>query len=404
MSDRRPSLTYLALLLAATSLSTSCSHQDVSAEAVDAPQAVRAIPAVAGDVPLEIAAIGNVEAISSVDVKARVTAPVIAVHFAEGQDVQRGQLLFELDPEPFNRQIAEMEANVARDVANQKQADATILRDEANWRNLDSMATRAASLQKEGITSREQTEQARANADAAKASMDADRAAADSAKAAERADRAKLRETSLQVDYTKVYAPISGRAGVIAVKQGSLAKQDDNTLVTLLQTAPIYVSFSVPENLLPDIRRFNASGTPLAITAVAADNRTSSGTLQFIDNSVDTTTGTIKLKASFPNSDRVLWPGQFVNVKARLSLEHDRILISSQTIQTGPNGKYVWVYKPTDSTVAMRPVTVLRLYTEAGKGEKAVIASGLKPGEQVISEGQMRLAPNAKVRLLKPVS
>jgi len=364
---------------------------------------VRVIPAVAADVPLEIAAIGNVEAVSTVDVKARVTAPVIKVHFAEGQDVQRGQLLFELDPEPFNRQIEEMEANVARDVANQKQAEANILRDEATWRNLNSIAARTDTLRKEGITSREQTEQARSNADAAKASLDADRAAAESSRAAERADRAKLRETSLQIEYTKIFAPIAGRAGAIAIKQGSLAKQDDNTLVTLLQTAPVYVSFSVPEQLLPDIRRFNTS-SPLTITAITSDNRTSSGTLQFIDNAVDSTTGTIRLKASFNNADRLLWPGQFVNVKARLTLEHDRILISSQTIQTGPNGKFVWIFNPADSTVNMRPVTVLRLYSDAGKNEKAVIASGLKPGEQVISEGQMRLAPKAKVRLLQPIS
>jgi len=379
----------------------SCSRD--AAPPPEAPEAVRVIPAVAADVPLEIAAIGNVEAISTVDVKARVTAPVIKVHFAEGQDVQRGQLLFELDPEPFNRQIEEMEANVARDVANQKQAEANVLRDEATWRNLNSIAARTSSLLKEGIMSHEQSEQARANADSAKASLDADRAAADSAKAAERSDRAKLRETSLQVEYTKIYAPITGRAGAIAIKQGSLAKQDDNTLVTLLQIAPVYVTFSVPEQLLPDIRRFN-SASPLTIKAIAADNRTGNGTLQFIDNTVDSTTGTIRLKASFPNADRLLWPGQFVNVKARLALEHDRILISSQTIQTGPNGKFVWIFNPTDSTVAMRPVTVLRLYSDAGKNEKAVIASGLKPGEQVISEGQMRLAPKAKVRLLQPIS
>lgn len=355
----------------------------------------------AADVPLEIAAIGNVEAISTVDVKARITAPVLRVNFLEGQDVRQGELLFELDPEPFNRQIAEMEANIAKDVANAKQAEANVARDQATYKNLDAIAVRSAQLLKDGILSREQNEQSRAGADAANASVAADRAALDSASAAEKADRARLQQTRLQLEYTKIYAPISGRAGAIAIKQGSLAKENDNTLVTLLQTAPIYVSFSVPENLLPEIRRYN-SAKPLAITAVSADGRVSTGTLQFIDNAVDATTGTIKLKASFGNADRALWPGQFVNVRARLSVEHDRILISSQAVQTGPEGKYVWVLNPADSTVSMRGVTVLRIYSPEGQGEKAVIGAGLRPGENVISEGQMRLAPGAKVRLLQP--
>jgi multidrug efflux system membrane fusion protein len=369
---------------------------------MEAPQAVRAIQAMAADVPLEVAAIGNVEAISTVDVKARVTAPVLRVSFAEGQDVRQGQLLFELDPEPFKRQIAEMEANVAKDIANERQADANIVRDQATYENLVSIANRNATLLKEGIVSRELTDQARSNADAAKATLDADRAAIESAKAAEKVDRARLAETSLQLDYTKIYAPISGRAGAIAVKQGSLAKQDDNTLVTLLQTAPVYVSFSVPENMLPEIRKYNGS-TPLSITAIASDNRSTNGSLQFIDSAVDTTTGTIRLKAQFANADRLLWPGQFVNVKARLTVEHGRVMIASQTIQNGPDGKYVWIYNPGDSTVSMRKVEVLRLVT-AGQGEKAVIGSGLSVGESVISEGQMRLAPKAKVRLLQAVS
>ena len=219
----------------------------------------------------------------------------------------------------------------------------------------------------------------------------------------EKADRARLMETRLQLDYTKVLAPISGRAGVIATKQGSLAKQHDNTLVTLLQSAPVYVSFSVPENMLPLVRKYQ-SEKPLTITAVAAGDRATTGVLSFIDNTVDITTGAIKLKAMFANADRVLWPGQFVNVRARLSTEQGRVLVSSQAVQTGPRGKFVWVFNPANSTVAMRDVTVLRLYSPAGQGEHAVIGSGLQAGESIISEGQKRLAPNAKVRLLPPGS
>jgi membrane fusion protein, multidrug efflux system len=405
----RPSLvrnfiSLLASAFALTSLSCSQLAQPQAASQTAAPPAtVRVVSAVAADVPLEIAAIGNVEAISSVDVKARVTSPVIKVLFAEGQDVRKGELLFELDAEPLNRQIAEIEANIAKDVANEKQAESNIVRDQATFTNLESMARRSAQLLKDGILAREQSEQADSNAAAGRASVDADRAALESAKAAEKADRARLQQTRLQLDYTKIYAPISGRAGAIAIKQGSLAKENDLTLVTILQTSPIYVSFSVPENLLPEIRKYNAA-RPLEIAAATSDNKVSTGRLQFIDNAVDTTSGTIRLKASFENAERALWPGQFVNVRAKLNVEHDRILVSSQAVQTGPQGKYVWVLNPADSTVTMRDVSVLRIYQPAGEPEKAVIGSGLQPGERIVSEGQMRLAPGARVRLLSPNS
>jgi membrane fusion protein, multidrug efflux system len=363
------------------------------------PQAVRAIQARSADIPLEIAAIGNVEASSTVDVKARITAPVLRVHFAEGQDVREGQLLFELDAEPYKRQLAEIEANIARDLALAKQAEANIARDLASTRNLESIARRSQELQKQGIASREQAEQSATNAEAARASVEAARAALESAKAGERANRARLNETRLLLDYAKVHAPISGRAGVISAQQGSLARQHDNTLVTLLRTSPVHVSFSVPEVLLPQVRQQQTQG-PLKIAATTADKKTSVGVLQFIDNSVDITTGSIKMKATFANGDRVLWPGQFVNVRAQLSLERGRVLVGSQAVQTGPRGKYVWVYDPANSTVAMRDVQVLRLHKEGGQGEESVIGSGLQPGEKVISEGQKRLAPNAKVRLL----
>ena len=405
----RPRLLLSGFSFAAVALTlttASCSRlgqPPTSAQAAEPPPAVRVISAVAADVPLDISAIGNVEAISSVDVKARVTAPVTKVLFAEGQDVRQGELLFELDAEPLKRQIAEIEANIAKDAANEKQAESNILRDLATYKNLDSMGRRSAQLLKEGILSRESSEQAQSNAAAAQASVEADRAALESAKAAGKADTAKLQQTRLQLDYTKVYAPISGRAGAIAIKQGGLAKENDLTLVTILQTAPIYVSFSVPENLLPEIRKYNSS-KPLEIAAATSDNKVSTGRLHFIDNSVDTSSGTIRLKATFTNAGRELWPGQFVNVKATLNVERDRILVSSQAVQTGPQGKYVWVFNPADSTVTMRDISVLRTYQTPGEPEKAVIGAGLNSGESIVSEGQMHLAPGARVRLLSPNS
>lgn len=367
------------------------------------PVAVRAVPAVASDVPLEISAIGSAEAIATVDVKARITAPVLRVAFAEAQDVQKGQLLFELDGETYQRQIAETQANIAKDLANENQAEANITKDRATLKNAQALADRGGKLFSAGIYSQEQSDQIASNADSAKAALEADRAALESAKAAAEADRARLEQTRLLLSYTKIYAPISGRVGSIMTKQGNLAKENDTTLVTINQTAPVYVSFSVPEDLLPEVRRYNASH-PLTVSAVSSDGHSVTGTLRFIDSAVDLTTGTIKLKAVFDNAQRVLWPGQFVNVKATLSVERGRVIIPSRTVQNGPQGRYVWVVNASDSTVQMRSVQVLRNYSPRGQAEQAVIGTGLTAGDRVISEGQMQLAPGARVRFLQPLS
>ncbi len=361
------------------------------------PVAVRTVSATSRDVPLSISAIGNVEAMSSVDVKSRVAGQVTRVAFEEGQDVQTGQLLFELDREPFLRQIAELEANVARDTAQAKQAAANVAKDEAQLKSDKAKADRALQLAKEGIFSREQTETVVSAAESSQASLDADRAAVESAHAAQNADEAKLAETKLQLSYTRVMAPMSGRAGAVAVKAGNLVKDNDTTLVTLLQTTPVYVTFAVPEQLLPSIRKYNAA-KPLEVVALAADSSTVRGQLKFIDNTVDTTTGTIKLKATFNNTERKLWPGQFVNVSAQLELQPNRIVIPSRAVQSGPKGKYVWVVNP-DATVAMRLVNAERTYALDGV-DQTVIAKGLAQGDQVISEGQMLLMPGAHVRVL----
>lgn len=361
---------------------------------------VRAVPAVAADVPLDVSAVGNVEAISTVDVKSRVAGQVLRVDFQEGQNVQKGQLLFEIDPEPLQRQIAEIQADLAKDAALEQQARANVAKDQAVLKQTSAAAERGLTLSKEGIFSKEQTEQIVATNDSAQASLEADQAAVESAVASIKADRARLAETQLQLSYTKIIAPITGRAGAISVKAGNLIKDNDAALVTLLEMSPIYVSFGVPEQMLPEVRKYNEEH-PLVIQATGNGEPPQTGTLKFIDNSVDTTTGTIKLKAQFENNDRTLWPGEFVTVKAQLNVERNRILVPNRTVQNGPQGKYVWVMNP-DTTVAMRPVNVLRLYQSPNAGEEAVVGNGLQPGDMVISEGQMRLAPGVKVRLLKP--
>jgi membrane fusion protein, multidrug efflux system len=360
---------------------------------------VRAVAAVASDVPLTVSAVGNVEAIASVDVKSRVAGQVLRVLFSEGQNVQKGQVLFQIDPEPLERQLAQIQADLVKDVALEQQARANVVKDEANIKQTQASADRGLALSKEGIYSKEQTEQVVATNASALAALDADKAMVESAVAATKSDRARLAQTQLQLEYTKITAPISGRAGAITVKAGNLVKDNDAALVNILQISPIYVSFGVPEQLLPEVRKYN-SERPLSIQASVADGEPVAGKLKFIDNSVDMTTGTIKLKAEFANQNHALWPGQFVSVEARLNLEHNRILVPSSTIENGPQGKYVWVVNTGTQTAAMRPVNVLRNYKAPQALEQAVIGGGLQAGEMVVSEGQMRLMPGAKVQLL----
>jgi multidrug efflux system membrane fusion protein len=365
-----------------------------------APAPVRTSQATASDVPLTVSAIGTVEALASVDVKSRVAGQILNVAFTEGQQVTKGQVLFEIDPEPLRRQVAQIQADLGKDEAMEQQARANAARDQATLKQARSSADRGLALSKEGIYSKEQTEQVVATADAAQASLNADMAAIESAVASIKSDRARLAQTELQLSYTTIAAPIAGRAGAVMVKAGNLVKENDTALVTLLQLAPIYVGFGVPEQLLPEVRKYNAS-SPLKIKAMLSPDSSKTGTLRFIDNTVDTATGTIRLKAEFANSEHSLWPGQFVDVQVQLNLEHNRVLIPSRAVQTGPQGKYVWVLNPANSTVSMRPVKVLRNYQAPQSAELAVIGSGINAGETVISEGQMRLAPGSKVQVEK---
>lgn len=362
---------------------------------------VRVVSAAAGDVPLDVSAVGTVEAMASVDVKSRVAGQILRVDFQEGQNVEKGQLLFEIDPEPLQRQLAEIQADIGKDTALEQQARANVVRDQANIQQTSASAQRAMELSREGIFSKEQTEQVVSTNEQAIAALKADQAAVESALASANADRARLAQTELQLSYTKITAPVSGRAGAIAVKAGNLIKDNDAALVTILQISPIYVSFGVPQQLLDDVRKFYAQ-RPLVVRATPGDEATVTGVLKFIDNTVDTTTGTIKLKAEFQNERKTLWPGQFVNVEARLEVEHDRVTVPLQTIQTGPQGKYVWVMNKATDVVEMRPVQVLRSFVPEHGTELAVIGNGLNAGDTVISEGQMRLAPGMKVKLLQP--
>jgi len=384
--------------LLASLLLTSCSKSDALKGPPAAPSAlpVRAAQVAKLDMPVEIQAIGNVEAYSSVTLKSRIAGQILRVHLRDGQDVREGQLLFELDPQPFVERVRQAEANLSQNHALLRQAEANVVRDQAQARQARAQADRYEALVKDGITSKDQQEQIRTVAEAADASLAANRAAVESAQAAIRAEDARLADAKLQLGYTKIASPISGRAGAVAVKAGNLIKENDVALVTILQLSPSYVSFAVPEQSLNDIRRHMAMGK-VAVQATPSElgSDMSTGVLDFIDNTVDATTGTIRLKATFANTDKHLWPGQFVNVMLRLSTERNALVVPSAAVQSSQNGRYVWVIKP-DSTAELRIVQVSRT-----QGGMVVVASGIQAGENVVTEGQLRLKQGAKVEILK---
>jgi multidrug efflux system membrane fusion protein len=314
------------------------------------------------------------------------------VYFHEGDYVQKGGPLFTIDPRPFEAAVNQAVANNARDQASLGQAKANLARDAAQAHYAEAQSARYAELFKSGIISKDQDEQFRANADAQNQAVAADNAAIKSAEAAIGASQAAIETARIQLDYASIRSPIDGRTGAINVKLGNVVTANTVDLMSINQVEPIYVTFSVPEAQLPAIKRYMAEGK-LAVRAQPQDNPESAdaGVLTFVDNAVDMTTGTIKLKATFPNTDRRLWPGEFVRVTLRLTTQSNAIVAPNEAVQTGQNGSFVYVVKQ-DRTVESRPVT-----TGARVDRDVVVDQGLEPGEMVVTEGQLRLAPGTRV-------
>lgn len=320
-------------------------------------------------VPVEVRAIGNVEALATVSVKALVAGTVESANFREGQDVKKGELLFKLDERPFRATLSQLEANLARN--------------EAELRNAESQAGRAEKLLKEGIVSREQYDSFRTSADALSAAV--------------RADQAAIERARIDLEYCTIASPIDGRTGSLLFHPGNIVKSNDTILVVINQMDPIYVSFSVPEMHLAEVkRRLGSAGLPVSVTVPGEEKFSGEGKLAFIDNAVDSTTGTIRMKATFNNRERRLWPGQFVNATLRLSTQEGAVVVPTQAVQTGQSGFYVFVVKP-DMTTELR--SVLPGNEVAGL---TVIQNGLQRGETVVTDGQLRLFPGAKVEVKKP--
>jgi multidrug efflux system membrane fusion protein len=369
-----------SLIFAAASLTSACTTAGGQAEGTGAapPAAGRGSPGAAAvpitvaqvvqkPMPLEVRVIGAVEASSNVAVHAQLTGELTSVHFTEGDDVKMGDVLFTFDRRPLESALQQAEANLARDVAQAENAVA--------------QAKRYADLAQRGIATREQVDTASANSAALQATVGADRAAVDSAR--------------VQLNYATITSPISGRTGALMVHAGNLVRANDaSPLVLINQVSPINVTFALPEAQLPELKRYMAQGTIHVEAQPPSDAAHASvGRITFVDNAVDQTTGTIKVKGSFPNQDHSLWPGQYVNVVVTLAVDRDALVVPSAAVQAGQQGNYVFVIKP-DQTAELRSVEVAR----AGAIE-TIIKSGVKPGETLVTDGHLRLVPGSRVSI-----
>ena len=333
------------------------------------PALVVAATATRQNVPELLRAIGTMEASESVTVRTQISGELTAVAFREGQDVQKGRLLFQLDPRSYQASI--------------RKAEATLARDRVIMVNARRDYERYEQLVRDGIVTQEQAEGYRTKAESAAADVAADQAALDSA-----------REL---LSYCTIISPISGRLGVLAVDRGNIVKANDTALVTINRLTPIHATFTIPERDFPEIQRQMAAGK-VAVEAAGSRNSTfrERGIVSFYDNTVDPATGTIRLKATFDNAKKQLWPGQFVNLSITLAMKDNAVVVPSQAVQTGQKGQFVFVITK-DATAEIRPVvsgSVVQGMT--------VIEKGLQPGEQVVVDGQMRVVPGGKVEMKRP--
>ncbi len=320
-------------------------------------------------VPIQIKAVGTTEAFSTVSVRAQVAGELIAVHIKDGQCVKVGDPLFTIDPRPFETELRQVKANLEKEKAQldyaQKQLD------------------RNASVVGKGYVSQEQYDQVAANAAALKAAVAADQAAVENAQ--------------IQLKYCWINSPIDGCAGELKIHPGNLIKVSDTEypLVVIKQISPIYVSFYIPEKYLPEVQKYMAAKKLEVQAAIPnLEDNPNMGQLSFLDNSVNKATGTIQLKATFPNKDRSLWPGQYVNVTLTLATQPNAVVVPSQAVKTGQEGQYIFVVRP-DLTAEYRLVEVQRIL-----GGDAIISKGVRPGEKVVTDGQLRLSPDSPVKIV----
>jgi multidrug efflux system membrane fusion protein len=316
-------------------------------------------------VPYEIVATGTVEPRQTVSVQAQVTGVLNEVAFHEGADVAAGQVLFQIDPRPFQAALDQAQAMLARDIA--QAANAAL------------EADRYAELVKQDYVTKQDYDEKRATAAALAAAV--------------RADSAAVATALLNRDWATIRAPIAGRTGRLLMRPGNLVRANTDPLVVINQIHPILVRFAVPEQHLPDIQRYRRQRLPVLVASSREDTTASVGTLTFVDNNVDTATGTVLLKAEFANQDNALWPGEFLNVRLQLYVEPAAIVVPAEAVMNGQQGAYVFVVNA-DGTTRTQPVTVART-----SGPYAVVSQGVHAGDQVVTDGQLRIVAGARVEV-----
>jgi membrane fusion protein, multidrug efflux system len=361
---------FLAAFFLILLVASGCSKQ----QAAPAPR-VAAVPVVVAKVtqramPVQLTAIGNVGGYS-VSVEAQVAGELLEVHFKEGEFVHKGQLLLTIDPRPYEAALAQVQA--------------TLTRDKAVAANSRAQAQRFMKLLTDGVVS--------------PSDADTSKSAADAGEATVAADEAALQTAQLNLEYCKIYSPMDGRTGSVAIKPGNLVKVADVPIVVIKRLSPIPVDFNEPQEYLPDIKKYMAAG-PLRVVATVPNSsgRPEVGKLVFIDNAIDTTTGTIRLRALFDNSSNALWPGLYVNTLMTLAQQSNATVVPTQAITAGQQGPFVYVVQA-DGTVAPRPVASSRSVEGLAVSDK-----GLEPGETVVTDGQVRLVPGSKVLIKNNLS
>jgi multidrug efflux system membrane fusion protein len=350
------------------------------------------------DVPIQLKSIGNVEAQSTVGVRSQVEGTLLTVGFVPGQEVQKGGVLFTIDPRPLQAQLSQAEANLLKSMAAVRQGNDIVARDEATLNNDRVIVNRDLRLVEAGVIPREQYDNDMAKQRADEATVRADQSSVANLQAAQKAEQANVENARVQLSYTTIRAPISGKTGNLAVTAGNLVRANDTTpMVTITTSSPIYVTFSVPERDLVRIRQATGKEGLVVQGQIPGDEANPvNGKLSLVDNTVDPATGTVRLKATFINDDRRLYPGQFVNVLLTLGTATQAVVVPSQAVQIGQDKTFVYVVKA-DGTADLRTVK-----TGTTVESMTVIDDGLKPGEQVVTDGQLRIVPGAKVQVKSP--
>src|SRR5881394_355715 len=403
----------VASMLAVTM--TGCMNR-AAPSAFDRPPApVTVTEAAMQDVPVYLDAIGKTVARETVAIQPQVSGRIIKIHFTDGANVKKGDLLFTVDPSPFEATVSQAQAQVTKDIALKKQAEANMNRDlaVAKWNAVQ--VKRYAQLVSAGVVPREQYEQLAATADASNASVDADRAAVHSADESIKADEAAVARAKLDLSYCYIRSPIDGRAGQRLADVGNVVNpggsngnnssnssaangSPSNALLVIERLDPIYADFTISQNDLTRVQEQMHAGTLKTEVRLPDATDPVAGQLTFLDNSVQNQTGQVSLRATVPNSDRRFWPGRFVNIRLVLNTIRGAVLVPATAPQMSAKGAYVYVVKQ-DMTVDQRQITLGQR-----QGDQVVIEQGVQPGERVVTNGQVGVTPGGKVRIETPTN